>query len=258
VNNGHNALHGGSIGFDQLVWQDHPRSDGVDFTLVSKNGDMGFPGELHVTVSYRLRQRKLTIKYLASTDQTTVINLTNHTYFNLNGDDQGNILDHLVYLNADRYTPVCQDLIPTGTEDEVAGTPLDFRHATAVDARIGQPYEQLKVAGGYDHNFVLNGEHNRLRIAASVHVSASGRKLSVWTTEPGIQFYSGNFLDGSFTGRHAVRYERNAGLCLETQHFPDSPNHSGFPSTVLSPGHPFSSTTIWEFGVTDADTETAE
>jgi len=254
VNNGQNALHGGTIGFDQRVWQGHPTAEGVDFTLVSQDGDMGFPGTLRVTVRYTLHADALRIDYQATTDKPTVINLTNHTYFNLNGDDAGDILENVVYLNADRYTPINAGLIPVGTEASVAGTPMDFRNPAAVGLRIQDQDEQLKLAGGYDHNFVLNGRSGALRIAARVYSPQSGRTLTVWTTEPGIQLYSGNFLDGSFTGRHGRRYEKHSALCLETQHFPDSPNHPGFPSTVLLPGTSFRSSTVWKFG-TQAEAE---
>ena len=249
VNNGQNALHGGTIGFDQRVWQGHPTAEGVDFTLVSQDGDMGFPGTLRVTVRYTLHADALRIDYQATTDKPTVINLTNHTYFNLNGDDAGDILENVVYLNADRYTPINAGLIPVGTEASVAGTPMDFRNPAAVGLRIQDQDEQLKLAGGYDHNFVLNGRSGALRIAARVYSPQSGRTLTVWTTEPGIQFYSGNFLDGTLVGKSGVAYERRSGFCLETQAFPDSPNHAGFPSTELQPGAVYSSVTTWKFGV---------
>jgi aldose 1-epimerase len=249
INNGANALHGGPIGFDQYVWQAKEVPDGVEFTHVSPDGDMGFPGTLTATVRYTLKGNTLRIDYSAKTDKATVVNLTNHTYFNLHGDDQGNNLDLKIEINADRYTPVDAGLIPTGELAPVAGTPLDFRKPEVIGARIDADNEQLKLAGGYDHNFVLNGKPGTLHLAAIVTDPVSGRKLTVETTEPGVQFYSGNFLDGTFTGRHGVKYEKHAGLCLETQHFPDSPNHPKFPSTVLRPGETMHSTTTFTFGL---------
>jgi aldose 1-epimerase len=253
VNNGANALHGGPVGFDQYVWQAKEVPDGVEFTHVSPDGDMGFPGTLTATVRYTVKGDTLRIDYTAKTDKDTVVNLTNHTYFNLHGDDQGNILDQKIEINADRYTPVDAGLIPTGELAPVAGTPMDFRKPVAIGARIDADNEQLKRAGGYDFNWVLNGKPgtkpDTLHLAAIVTDPVSGRKLTVETTEPGVQFYSGNFLDGSFTGRHGVKYEKHAGFCLETQHFPDSPNHPDFPSTELKPGETMHSTTTFTFGV---------
>jgi aldose 1-epimerase len=250
VNNGPNALHGGPKGFDQYVWQSHEVPDGVEFTLVSPDGDMGFPGTLTAKVRYTLKGNTLRIDYSATTDKATVLNLTNHSYFNLHGDDQGNILDQKIEINADRYTPTDSGLIPTGELAPVAGTPVDFRKPEVIGARIDADNEQLKRAGGYDFNFVLNGKPGTLHLAAVVTDPASGRKLTVETTEPGIQFYSGNFLDGSFVGRHGTAYTKHAGFCLETQHYPDSPNHPDFPSTELKPGEAKHSTTTFTFGVT--------
>lgn len=247
LNNGPNALHGGPVGFDQYVWQAQEVPDGVEFTHVSPDGDMGFPGTLTAKVRYTLAGNTLRIDYSATTDKPTIVNLTNHAYFNLHGDDAGNILDMQVELNADRFTPVNANLIPTGELAPVAGTPLDFRKPEAIGARIGADYEQLKLAGGYDHNFVVNGEPGTLRVAAIVTDPVSGRRMTVETTEPGVQFYSGNFLDGSFTGRYGTKYEKRTGFCLETQHFPDSPNHANFPSTVLRPGETMHSTTTFAF-----------
>jgi len=249
VNNGANALHGGPVGFDQYVWQSKEVPDGVEFTLVSPDGDMGFPGTLTATVRYTLKGSTLRIEYTAKSDKATVVNLTNHTYFNLHGDDQGNILDQKIEIDADRFTPTDAGLIPTGELAPVAGTPMDFRKPELIGARIGADYEPLKLAGGYDHNWVLNGKPGTMHLAAIVTDPVSGRTLTVETTEPGVQFYSGNFLDGSFTGRHGVKYEKHAGLCLETQHFPDSPNHPNFPSTELKPGETMHSTTTFTFGV---------
>jgi aldose 1-epimerase len=249
VNNGVNALHGGPIGFDQHMWKAHEVPNGVEFTLVSPDGDMGFPGTLTAHVKYTLVGDTLRLDYSATTDKDTVLNLTNHAYFNLNGDDQGNILGQKVELKAEKFTPVDSGLIPTGELVPVAGTPLDFRKPEVIGARIDDGFAQLKLAGGYDFNFVVDGPAGTLRPAAIVTDPVNGRKMTVETTEPGIQFYSGNFLDGTFTGRHGAKYEKHTGFCLETQHFPDSPNHPSFPSTVLHPGHTFHSTTTFTFGV---------
>lgn len=252
LNNGPNALHGGPVGFDKKVWEARELPGGAEFTLVSPDGDMGFPGTMTATARYTLTDNLLRIDYWATTDKPTVVNLTNHAYFNLHGDDKGTILDHVVELNADRFTPVDSNLIPTGELLEVEHTPLDFRKGEVVGSRIEDHNEQLKLAGGYDHNFVVNGQAGSLRTAATVTEPVSGRKLTVETTEPGIQFYSGNFLNGSFTGRHGVKYERRTGFCLETQHFPDSPNQPDFPSTVLRPGEKLHSVTTFRFSTADA------
>jgi aldose 1-epimerase len=249
TNDGPNALHGGPKGFNQYVWKSEEIPGGVEFTLVSPDGDMGFPGTLTAKVRYTLKGDTLRIDYTATTDKPTVVNLTNHAYYNLHGDDQGNILDLKMELNADRFTPVDKTLIPTGELAPVAGTPLDFTKPEVIGARIGDDFPQLKIAGGYDHNWVVNGKPGTLRLAAIVTDPVSGRKLIVETTEPGVQFYSGNFMDGSFTGRHGVKYTKHAGLCLETQHFPDSPNHPDFPTTTLNPGQTMHSTTTLTFGV---------
>lgn len=249
VNNGPNALHGGPKGFDKYVWQSKEVPDGVEFTHVSPDGDMGFPGTLTATVRYTLKGKTLRIDYWAKTDKDTILNLTNHAYFNLHGNDKGNILDQKIQIDADRYTPVDAGLIPTGELAPVAGTPMDFRKPEAIGARIDADNEQLKRAGGYDFNYVLNGKPGTLHPAAIVTDPESGRTLTVETTEPGVQFYSGNFLNGSFTGRHGIKYEKHGGFCLETQHFPDSPNHANFPSTELKPGETMHSTTTFTFGV---------
>lgn len=247
INNGPNALHGGPKGFDKYVWQSQEVPNGVEFTHVSPDGDMGFPGTLTAKARYTLTGDTLRIDYSATTDKPTVVNLTNHAYFNLHGDDQGDILDQVMEIHADRFTPVDSGLIPTGALDPVAGTPLDFRNPETIGARIDDDFEQMKLAGGYDHNFVVNGESGKLRVAAIATDPVSGRKLIVETTEPGIQFYSGNFLNGAFTGRHGMKYEKHTGFCLETQHFPDSPNHPDFPSTLLRPGEAMRSTTTFRF-----------
>lgn len=248
INNGPNALHGGPVGFDKYVWLGQEVSNGVELTHVSPDGDMGFPGALTAKARYTLTGNTLRIDYSATTDKPTVVNLTNHAYFNLHGDDQGNVLDQVMEIRSDRFTPVDAGLIPTGAPESVAGTPLDFREAQTIGARIGDGYEQMKLAGGYDHNFVLNGAAGTLRVAAVATDPASGRTMTVETTEPGIQFYSGNFLNGMFTGRHGTKYEKHTGFCLETQHFPDSPNHASFPSTLLRPGQTMHSTTAFTFG----------
>lgn len=249
INNGPNALHGGPVGFDRYVWKAEEVADGVEFTHVSPDGDMGFPGTLTAKVRYTLKGNTLRLDYSATTDKPTVLNLTNHCYFNLRGDDQGDILDHVVELAADHYTPVGAGQIPTGDIAAVAGTPLDFRAPHGVGERINSDFEQLTMARGYDHNFVVSGPAGTLRRAARVTEPEHGRTLTVETTEPGVQFYSGNFLNGTVTGRHGKKYEPRTGLCLETQVFPDAPNHPNFPNSVLRPGETFQSTTTFTFGV---------
>ncbi|SEG67009.1 aldose 1-epimerase [Bryocella elongata] len=248
TNNNGNALHGGTVGFDRKVWSSKTLADGVELTYVSADGEMGFPGTLTAHVKYTLEGRSLHIEYSATTDKDTVLNLTNHSYFNLGGEGSGDILGEKIMINADRYTPVDAGLIPTGKLPSVKGTPFDFLKPTAIGARIEANDEQLKIAGGYDHNFVLNGG-KELHVAAKVEDPKSGRTLTVTTTEPGVQFYSGNFLDGSATGVGGKPYVKHDGFCLETQHFPDSPNHPAFPSTELKPGQVMRSTTIFTFGV---------
>jgi aldose 1-epimerase len=253
LNNNGNALHGGTVGFDQKVWDAQALADGVELTLVSPDGDMGFPGTLTVHVRYTLDGDSLHIGYTATTTKPTVVNLTNHSYFNLAGNGRGTILNEVLKIDASLYTPINAGLIPTGALDPVAGTPFDFRKPTAIGERINEANEQLKLAGGYDHNYVLNKEIWRrdlreLRLAAHVVDPASGRTLTVKTTEPGVQFYSGNFLDGTLTGKYGAKYVKYAGFCLETQHFPDSPNHRNFPWTVLLPNETMHSTTVFTFG----------
>jgi len=249
LNDKGNALHGGTKGFDQAVWSAHEVPNGVALALESKDGEMGFPGNLTVHVRYTLIDDVLHIDYSAKTDKDTVLNLTNHAYFNLHGDDQGNVLDHEIMIDADTYTPVDAGLIPTGELAPVAGTPMDFRKPTAIGARIDAGTEQLKLAGGYDQNWVVNGAMGTLRTAAVVYDPKSGRTLTVATTEPGVQFYSGNFLNGTRTGRHGGKYPQHSGFCLETQHFPDSPNQPNFPTTELKPGHLMRSSTTYTFSV---------
>jgi len=247
LNNNGNALHGGPGGYSTKVWTATETANGVEMTLVSPDGDMGFPGTLTVHVLYTLTGRSLSIRYSATTTKPTVVNLTNHSYFNLAGDGKGTILDEVLMLPADRYTPTDALLIPTGKLAPVEGTPFDFRKPTAIGARIGADNVQLKQAGGYDHNFVLNGKAG-MHLAAQLYDPTSGRTLTVTTTEPGVQFYSGNFLDGTQHGKYGVSYAKNAGLCLETQHFPDSPNEPAYPSTVLRPGRTLHSETVFTFG----------
>ena len=252
-NNGENSLHGGAKGFNKAVWtaKDVSNSAGPALQLdyLSKDGEEGYPGNLSVRVTYSLTpHNEVRIEYSATTDKDTVLNLTNHSYFNLGGPGGGDILRDQLMLKADRFTPVDAGLIPTGELRNVAGTPFDFRTPTVIGSRIDQNDEQLKLAKGYDHNWVLSAEpRQEPALAARVHDPTNGRVLEVWTTEPGIQFYTGNFLDGTARGKGGQLYAQHAGLCLETQHFPDSPNHPAFPSTVLKPGQQFHSTTIWKF-----------
>jgi aldose 1-epimerase len=250
TNNGPNTLHGGKIGFEDHVWSAREIPNGVEMTLMSPDGDMGFPGELTAHVRFTLAGSGLHLDYSATTNKPTVVNLTNHSYFNLAGNGQGTILGEVLTLPADRYTPIDKGLIPLGDLAPVEGTPFDFRRPTAIGARIDQPNEQLQTAGGYDHNFVLNNATaGGLHLAAELYDPASGRTLKITTTEPGVQFYSGNFLNGTAMGRSGIAYQKYAGLCLETQHFPDSPNQPAFPSTVLRPGHIYHSQTVLTFGV---------
>ena len=247
INDGPNALHGGKVNFAMRNWTAKEIPSGVEFTLVSPDGDQGFPGTLTAHVRYALNDNKVVIQYSATTDKPTVVNLTNHTYFNLAGDGSGTILNEEVTIDADRFTPVNSTLIPTGQLAPVAGTPFDFTTPHKIGDRINADNEQLKLGHGYDHNFVLRGKMGELHPAAQVYDAATGRVLSVETTEPGVQFYSGNFLDGTFTSRTGAKYERRTGFCLETQHYPDSPNHPSFPSTELEPGQTYHSETTWTF-----------
>ena len=254
-NNGGNSLHGGPKNFDKYVWKAQevtsPDGPSVQMTHVSPDGDEGFPGTLTARVTYTWTDEDaLRIAYHATTDRPTVVNLTNHAYFNLAGPTGGTILDHRITINADRFTPVDKGLIPTGELRPVEGTPFDFRAPHPIGARIDEvKNEQIAVGGGYDHNFVLNGDPGALKLAARVTEPISGRTMEVRTAEPGVQFYTGNFLDGSITGRGGVKYQKRAGFCLETQHFPDSPNKPSFPSTVLRPGETYETRTVYDFGV---------
>ena len=237
-NNGVNHLHGG-LGFDKRVWTVEEDGNTLHLKYFSKDGEEGYPGNLTAFVDYTLLDNELRIDYRATADRDTIVNLTNHSYFNLRGS--GTILDHELTLNADHFTPVSKDLIPTGEIKSVEGTPMDFGKGKAIGSEIDD------VAGGYDHNFVLNDWDGLLRLAARLYEPVSGRALEILTTEPGIQFYSGNFLDGSLKGKNGVSYEKYTGLCLEPQHFPDAPNHPNFPSTTLRPGEEYSNTSIYRF-----------
>jgi aldose 1-epimerase len=250
LNDGPNTLHGGTKGFDKVVWTADDSSTGASLALsyLSRDGEEGYPGNLSVRLVYTLTDSNaLRIDYTATTDKPTVLNLSHHSYFNLSGPAGGSILDHELMLNADRFTPIDAGLIPTGKIRAVEGTPMDFRASTAIGSRIGLADEQLRLGRGYDHNWVLTREGNGLSLAARVTEQSSGRIMEVWTTEPGIQFYSGNFLDGTNIGKGGTAYPYRSGFCLETQHFPDSPNKPQFPSTVLNPGDTYASTTVYKF-----------
>ena len=249
-NNGENHLHGGFRGFDKVVWDavevNRPDGVGLGLNYVSRDGEEGYPGNLNVIVTYLLTpQSELRIEYSASTDQETIVNLTNHSYFNLAGS--GTVLDHKLTINAERFIPIRAGLIPTGEIRCVRNTPLDFIEPRSIGERINAEDEQLKIAGGYDHTFVLGTNGYQLHQAAKIFEPVTGRQLEVFTDQPGMQFYSGNFLDGSIVGKRGRAYIKHSGCCLETQHFPDSPNHPSFPSTLLHPKEIHRQTTVFKF-----------
>jgi len=251
TNNGENHLHGGIIGFDKVVWDAKPIGDNtVEFSYLAKDMEEGYPGNVQLKVTYTLTDdNELRIDYHATTDKATHVNVTQHTYFNLKGEGNGTILDHELMLNAKQYTPVDEGLIPTGETPDVAGTPFDFTTAKPIGRDIEQDNQQLEYGLGFDHNWVLDkgGKVGELTLAAVLSEPSTGRVVEVSTTEPGIQFYSGNFLDGRLKGKSGQTYVNRGGLCLETQHYPDSPNQSNFPSTLLKPGEEYQTTTIFKF-----------
>ena len=250
-NNGENALHGGIKGYNNVVWDaTQPDDQTLVLTYLSPDGEEGYPGNLNVKVQYQLTDNnELKIEYWATTDKATPVNLTHHSFFNLKGAGQGTVNDHIVQINADKYTPVDAGLIPTGELAPVEGTPMDFRTPTAIGARIDADFEQLKLGNGYDHNWVLNPATEGLTIAGKVVEPVSGRTMEVLTNEPGMQFYGGNFLDGTVSGKEGVPYVFRGAFCLETQHYPDSPNKPEFPSTILEPGDEYYSICVYKFGV---------
>ena len=252
TNNGENHLHGGIKGFDKVVWDAKSlrtkSGAALELTYLSRDGEEGYPGNLRVKVIYTLTDsNELKIDYSATTDKDTIVNLTHHSYFNLAGQGNGSILNHQLMINAARFTPIDATSIPTGELRSVKGTPFDFTRLIAIGTHINDADEQLKFGTGYDHNFVLNGRAGVLRLAARAYEPTTGRVMEVWTTEPGLQFYSGNFLDGTITGKNGKVYNQRYGFCLETQHFPDSPNKPQFPSTVLRKGGNYHTTTIYRF-----------
>ncbi|MDQ3820849.1 MAG: galactose mutarotase, partial [Acidobacteriota bacterium] len=251
-NNGENHLHGGIKGFNKVVWNAKPlrtkAGPALELTYLSRDGEEGYPGNLTARVIYTLtNNNELKIDYNATTDKDTIVNLTHHSYFNLAGQGDGDILNHQLMIAASRFTPIDAGSIPTGELRGVKGTPFDFTRPTTIGARINDADEQLKNGSGYDHNFVLDGRMGVLRLVAKAYEPTTGRGMEVWTTEPGLQFYSGNFLDGTITGKEGKVYNRRYGFCLETQHFPDSPNEPKFPSTVLRKGARYHTTTIYRF-----------
>ena len=252
VNNLGNSLHGGLRGFDKVLWKATPRigrsGPCLKLTYLSRDGEEGYPGNLRVTATYTLtRRNELRLDFRAVTDRKTIVNLTHHSYFNLAGHGKGDILNHVVTLHAGRFTPVDKTLIPTGRIASVRGTPFDFRTPAAIGDRIAAAHPQLDAAGGYDHNWVADKPYGKLGLIARVEEPASGRVMEVLTTEPGVQFYTGNFLDGTLRGKGGKTYPFRGGLCLEPQHYPDAPNRRNFPSVVLRPGETYRNTIIYRF-----------
>lgn len=252
-NNNGNTLHGGIKGFDKVVWKAvkadvGPEGPRLELSYFSKDGEEGFPGNLNVTATYTLTdENALKLEFKATTDKPTVVNLTHHSYFNLRGQGNGDILSHVVYINANQTTPVDKELIPTGTFADVTGTPFDFRTPAPIGARINDPDPILQYGPGYDHNWVLNKRLGKFGLAARVTEPTTGRVMEVWTDQPGLQFYAGNFLDGTITGKDGKVYQRRTGFCMEPQHYPDSPNKPNFPSTVLNPGDTYHCTIVYKF-----------
>lgn len=251
-NDGDNHLHGGQYGFDKVLWSANPIDDyenpKLELTYLSKDGEEGYPGNLNVKVTYTLTlKNEIKIDYEAITDKETVCNLTNHAYFNLKDCGKSEILDHKIMINADQFTPIDKGLIPTGEQSKVENTPFDFREFREIGSKINDSDEQINLAAGYDHNFVIKGNIGEMRLAARVIEESTGRIIEVHTEEPGVQFYTGNFLDGSIIGKNNIKYNRRTGFCLESQHFPNSPNTEEFPATLLKPGEIYNTSTIYKF-----------
>lgn len=252
TNNGPNSLHGGVVGFDKVVWTARPmetaQGPALILTYLSKDGEEGFPGNLTVTAIYTLTDdNALKVEFTAQTDKPTVVNLTHHSYFNLAGQGKGDILGHVLYINSDKTTPVDAELIPTGEIADVTGTPFDFRKPTPIGARINDPDKVLQYGPGYDHNWIVNNPPGKFGLQAKVVEPGTGRVMEVWSDEPAVQFYAGNFLDGTIIGKGGVAYQKRTGFCLEPQHYPDSPNKPNFPSVVLLPGQTFHNTIVYKF-----------
>ncbi|TKG93473.1 galactose mutarotase [Puteibacter caeruleilacunae] len=249
INNGENHLHGGIAGYNNVVWEARQVDDQtLELQYLSKDMEEGYPGNLSIRVVYQLtNENELKVEYWATTDAPTYVNLTHHSFFNLHGAGKGSINDHVLFIDADDYTPVDEGLIPTGEIAAVAGTPMDFTKPIAIGKRVNNDFEQLKYGLGYDHNWVLNPAKEKVRLAARIAEPASGRAMEVYTNEPGLQFYGGNFLDGNDVGKYGLSYKHRTAFCLETQHFPDSPNHANFPTTRLNPGENYYSICIYKF-----------